>query len=100
MLTMKVQGHSMKQSVIKHDVGIVVLSPVRVKDLKEPLCPTPDVGTLHIPSAWLTMKSQIHITLPHMQQLKGLTARMARLGSTVSISANKVGRREAHRDTP
>jgi hypothetical protein len=42
-------GHPLQ---VNHDVGVFVLAPAKVKELREPCCPTPDVGhqaVLHIP---------------------------------------------------
>ncbi|KAJ9110835.1 hypothetical protein QFC19_001344 [Naganishia cerealis] len=33
-------GHPLQ---VNHDVGVLVLAPIKVKELKEPCCPTPDV---------------------------------------------------------
>ncbi|KAH8081492.1 checkpoint protein Hus1/Mec3 [Filobasidium floriforme] len=69
------QGNGPTPISITHDVTCLVLNPSRVAQLKEPLCPQPD----------------IHVHLPSLAQLKGLASRFSHLGSTVSISANKKG---------
>ncbi|KAJ9101235.1 hypothetical protein QFC21_003454 [Naganishia friedmannii] len=34
------------RAFVNHDVGVTVLAPIKVKELREPCCPTPDKGTL------------------------------------------------------
>lgn len=47
------QSHTGFPLEITHDVSCVVLSPGRVQDLKEPMCPPPDVGRPPPPSFFL-----------------------------------------------
>lgn len=54
-------GHPLQ---VNHDVGVTVLAPIQVKELREPCCPTPDVSRLlsrphFLPSSLLTSTSYL-----------------------------------------
>ncbi|GHJ87485.1 hypothetical protein NliqN6_3887 [Naganishia liquefaciens] len=65
-------GHPLQ---VSHDVGVFVLAPAKVKELREPCCPTPD----------------LFITLPSLAMLKGLTSRLSHLAPRVNVSGNNQG---------
>ncbi|KAI5451232.1 Checkpoint protein hus1 [Naganishia albida] len=65
-------GHPLQ---VNHDVGVFVLAPAKVKELREPCCPTPD----------------LFITLPSLVMLKGLATRLSHLAPRVNVSGNNQG---------
>jgi hypothetical protein len=54
-------------------------------------CAWPHRPSLPSRSELTPYPDQIHVHLPSLAQLKGLASRFSHLGSTVLISANKVG---------
>ncbi|WVQ91931.1 hypothetical protein IAS59_005738 [Cryptococcus gattii] len=69
---------SRKSMVITHEINVKILSSRRQQDLKEPLCPRPD----------------IHVVLPNLQELRNIVSRLAPVADDVEVSANHEGTME------
>ncbi|KIR41171.1 HUS1 checkpoint protein [Cryptococcus deuterogattii 99/473] len=69
---------SRKSMVITHEINVKILSSRRQQDLKEPLCPRPD----------------IHVVLPNLQELRNIVSRLAPAADDVEVSANHEGTME------
>ncbi|CDZ97840.1 Checkpoint 9-1-1 complex, HUS1 component [Phaffia rhodozyma] len=86
MLVWEIGGDSRlnRPPPLSHELHIKVLKTPEVEQLKEPLCPEPD----------------IHIVLPPLSSLRTVTDHLSRLSSHVSVSANNLGelKLEAGRD--
>ncbi|AGV14263.1 HUS1 checkpoint protein, variant [Cryptococcus neoformans var. grubii H99] len=65
---------SRKSMIITHEINVKILSSRRQEDLKEPLCPRPD----------------IHVVLPNLQELRNIVSRLAPVADDVDVSANHV----------
>ncbi|VDB90867.1 unnamed protein product [Peniophora sp. CBMAI 1063] len=61
---------------VSHDVRIDIMKPQDVAELKEPLCPEPDV----------------HIVLPPLQDIRPVVERLRALGDVVAVRANRSGK--------
>ncbi|KAJ6584959.1 checkpoint protein Hus1/Mec3 [Mycena capillaripes] len=61
---------------VAHDVKIEVMKPADVANLKEPLCPEPDV----------------HIILPPLQKLRPIVERLRPMSDFLAVRANNNGR--------
>ncbi|KAJ6512257.1 checkpoint protein Hus1/Mec3 [Mycena polygramma] len=61
---------------VAHDVKIDVMKPVDVANLKEPMCPEPDV----------------HIILPPLQKLRPIVERLRPMSDFLAVRANNKGR--------
>ncbi|KAJ1308040.1 hypothetical protein OPQ81_002107 [Rhizoctonia solani] len=64
-----------KKMVVTHDVRITVMKAVEIEQVKEPLCPPPD----------------LHIILPPLKELRTIVEHMQRLSDVVAISATPGG---------
>ncbi|KAJ6508807.1 checkpoint protein Hus1/Mec3 [Mycena sanguinolenta] len=61
---------------VAHDVKIEVMKPTQVAELKEPMCPEPDV----------------HIILPPLQKLRPIVERLRPMSDYLAVRANNNGR--------
>ncbi|KAF7346309.1 Checkpoint protein [Mycena sanguinolenta] len=61
---------------VAHDVKIEVMKPTQVAELKEPMCPEPDV----------------HIILPPLQKLRPIVERLRPMSDFLAVRANNNGR--------
>ncbi|CAE6406679.1 Checkpoint protein hus1 OS=Schizosaccharomyces pombe (strain 972 / ATCC 24843) GN=hus1 PE=1 SV=1 [Rhizoctonia solani AG-1 IB] len=64
-----------KKMAVTHDVRITVMKAVDIEQIKEPLCPPPD----------------LHIILPPLKELRTIVEHMQRLSDVVAISATPRG---------
>ncbi|CAE6475074.1 unnamed protein product [Rhizoctonia solani] len=64
-----------KKMLVTHDVRITVMKTVEIEQVKEPLCPPPD----------------LHIILPPLKELRTIVEHMQRLSDVVAISATPGG---------
>ncbi|CUA70886.1 Checkpoint protein hus1 [Schizosaccharomyces pombe 972h-] [Rhizoctonia solani] len=64
-----------KKMLVTHDVRITVMKAVEIEQIKEPLCPPPD----------------LHIILPPLKELRTIVEHMQRLSDVVAISATPGG---------
>ncbi|KAG8754344.1 hypothetical protein FRC11_006703 [Ceratobasidium sp. 423] len=64
-----------KKMLVTHDVRIMVMKTVEIEQVKEPLCPPPD----------------LHIILPPLKELRTIVEHMQRLSDVVAISATPHG---------
>ncbi|KAJ7651305.1 checkpoint protein Hus1/Mec3 [Roridomyces roridus] len=73
IIGMSRQGRKMR---VAHDVKIEVLKPADVANLKEPMCPEPDV----------------HIILPPLQKIRPIVERLRPMSDFLAVRANNNGR--------
>ncbi|KDN38430.1 hypothetical protein RSAG8_09524, partial [Rhizoctonia solani AG-8 WAC10335] len=64
-----------KKMLVTHDVRITVMKTAEIEQVKEPLCPPPD----------------LHIILPPLKELRTIVEHMQRLSDVVAISATPGG---------
>ncbi|CAE6465587.1 unnamed protein product [Rhizoctonia solani] len=64
-----------KKMLVTHDVRITVMKAVEIEQVKEPLCPPPD----------------LHIILPPLKELRTIVDHMQKLSDVVAISATPGG---------
>ncbi|CAE6437195.1 unnamed protein product [Rhizoctonia solani] len=64
-----------KKMLVTHDVRITVMKATEIEQVKEPLCPPPD----------------LHIILPPLKELRTIVEHMQRLSDVVAISATPGG---------
>ncbi|CAE6443759.1 hypothetical protein ACGC1H_002510 [Rhizoctonia solani] len=64
-----------KKMLVTHDVRITVMKAVEIEQVKEPLCPPPD----------------LHIILPPLKELRTIVEHMQKLSDVVAISATPGG---------
>ncbi|QRV75190.1 Hus1, required for S-M and DNA damage checkpoints-like protein [Ceratobasidium sp. AG-Ba] len=64
-----------KTMLVTHDVRITVMKAVDIEQIKEPLCPPPD----------------LHIILPSLKELRTIVEHMQRLSDVVAFSATRNG---------
>ncbi|QRW18410.1 Hus1, required for S-M and DNA damage checkpoints-like protein [Rhizoctonia solani] len=64
-----------KKMMVTHDVRITVMKAVEIEQVKEPLCPPPD----------------LHIILPPLKELRTIVEHMQRLSDVLAISATPRG---------
>lgn len=99
ILRYRSQSRTGRAPSLAHELHIKVLKPPEVEQLREPLCPDPDVRRNLPPvpfrSSSLTRKtlscSQIHILLPPLSLLKTITAHLQSLSSHLQVSASAEG---------
>ncbi|KAJ7212130.1 checkpoint protein Hus1/Mec3 [Mycena pura] len=78
MLTFEISGMTRQGRKVRvaHDVKIEVMKPADVANLKEPMCPEPDV----------------HIILPPLQKLRPIVERLRPMSDFLAVRANNNGR--------
>ncbi|CAE6442573.1 unnamed protein product [Rhizoctonia solani] len=86
-----------KKMLVTHDVRITVMKATEIEQVKEPLCPPPDVRSLMKATEIEQVKEplcpppDLHIILPPLKELRTIVEHMQRLSDVVAISATPGG---------